>query len=506
MITKDDLYPHQNLIVNKCNLYNKGYVIAGTGTGKTLCQAELIRQRVEESGYQVITLKCPRIALALQLAEEVASYLQANGFSKEDYECVMMHSGRADHEAAKRKAKKENGELDFETYEQVKARFVNAQSKVSLVESNEKFRAELNDKPLIIITTYNSAPKVYDMIGRWGHQDKYTLSLNDECHFMTRSDFNDDFEHEFNAANKEYFFTATAAFSDNENGVGMNNEGNFGEEIHVLSIAEAIKENMILKVQPKAITCETVDDLDADDIIFKFVMQAMVALKDHNKKMAPKLLVATKGKEQLLTLIDWLNDGGREELEHEVGRTVRVLTVHSDDAATTVDGVRVTRQECDTERNIIGANPDEAMIIAHYDILSEGIDIEGLNGALIMRNMKESKFLQTVGRIVRTVKVNGKADLKTKPNGLLMIPTISKDNLDAKSNFVEILKRVKKWGYCPYDEILELIAVGRQEELEEFEGTVTSTISNTLAAEAELFIEDIADYDWAGGFATSAAI
>ncbi|NJO61105.1 MAG: hypothetical protein HC836_23425, partial [Richelia sp. RM2_1_2] len=40
-------------------------------------------------------------------------------------------------------------------------------------------------------------------------------------------------------------------------------------------------------------------------------------------------------------------------------------------------------------------------IIFHYDIISEGIDIDGITGTLIMRNNGLAKLIQIVGRTVR---------------------------------------------------------------------------------------------------------
>ena len=40
---------------------------------------------------------------------------------------------------------------------------------------------------------------------------------------------------------------------------------------------------------------------------------------------------------------------------------------------------------------IDGSNPNQEMIVIHYDILTEGIDVPGLTGVLFLRNLKKIK-------------------------------------------------------------------------------------------------------------------
>ena len=45
-------------------------------------------------------------------------------------------------------------------------------------------------------------------------------------------------------------------------------------------------------------------------------------------------------------------------------------------------------------------------MIFHYDILSEGIDVDGITGVFLMRNLGLAKLLQTIGRAIRVYKPN----------------------------------------------------------------------------------------------------
>jgi hypothetical protein len=56
-------------------------------------------------------------------------------------------------------------------------------------------------------------------------------------------------------------------------------------------------------------------------------------------------------------------------------------------------------------------------IIVHCDTLAEGIDIDGLTGAFIARGLSHAKFVQTIGRCIRPLKGDLRADGTPKTMG-----------------------------------------------------------------------------------------
>lgn len=55
-------------------------------------------------------------------------------------------------------------------------------------------------------------------------------------------------------------------------------------------------------------------------------------------------------------------------------------------------------------------NSGRNAIICHYDTLAEGIDIDTLSGALLLRNLSQPKLIQTIGRTCRPFKEDYKQD------------------------------------------------------------------------------------------------
>jgi superfamily II DNA or RNA helicase len=63
-----------------------------------------------------------------------------------------------------------------------------------------------------------------------------------------------------------------------------------------------------------------------------------------------------------------------------------------------VNGVKIKNKEKFVEEL---KNRDNCLIF-HYDILSEGIDVDGITGVCLMRELSLAKLLQTVGRALRS--------------------------------------------------------------------------------------------------------
>ena len=51
--------------------------------------------------------------------------------------------------------------------------------------------------------------------------------------------------------------------------------------------------------------------------------------------------------------------------------------------------------------NAWGKDDDKKFVVLHHSILSEGINVKGLEAALFMRNMDYITISQTIGRVIR---------------------------------------------------------------------------------------------------------
>ena len=84
-----------------------------------------------------------------------------------------------------------------------------------------------------------------------------------------------------------------------------------------------------------------------------------------------------------------------------------------------VDGKKVDRECFFNTLNEWGKDDTKKFVVLHHSILSEGINVPGLEAALFMRNMNTIAISQTIGRVIRT-------DNKDKKFGLVCVPVYDK--------------------------------------------------------------------------------
>ena len=84
-----------------------------------------------------------------------------------------------------------------------------------------------------------------------------------------------------------------------------------------------------------------------------------------------------------------------------------------------IDGEKVTREEFFDVLNVWGQDDTKRFVVLHHSILSEGINVSGLEAALFLRSMDYIGISQTIGRVIR--KGN-----KSKTYGLVCIPCYDK--------------------------------------------------------------------------------
>ena len=83
-----------------------------------------------------------------------------------------------------------------------------------------------------------------------------------------------------------------------------------------------------------------------------------------------------------------------------------------------IDGEKVTREEFFDTLNEWGRDYSKRFVVLHHSILSEGINVNGLEAVLFMRNMDYIGISQTIGRVIR----KGAED---KVFGLVCVPVYS---------------------------------------------------------------------------------
>jgi superfamily II DNA or RNA helicase len=111
-----------------------------------------------------------------------------------------------------------------------------------------------------------------------------------------------------------------------------------------------------------------------------------------------------------------------------------------------------------------GKNPMTEIIILHYDILAEGIDVPGITGIMPLRTLGKAKFLQTFGRAARLdiedrdKIANGQIrpdqlDEMNKPYAWVIVPTIIHEDADSKEHIGNLITELRDYDFKPSEDI-----------------------------------------------------
>jgi hypothetical protein len=192
--------------------------------------------------------------------------------------------------------------------------------------------------------------------------------------------------------------------------------------------------------------------------------------------LLPKILVSAKGTQDIL---NFLRSKEYIRLRNE---GVDIYAVSStDEIGNVINGERVRRQDFLKRLKKDGEDRTKKLIVLHYDILAEGIDVSGFTGIMPLRTLNKSKFLQTYGRSARPDKEdrilidNGTItpndlDRMNKPYSYIMIPNIIHSNEDDKANMVNLIGELRTYGFEPYEHILSSSLIHGIPESEELNG------------------------------------
>ena len=103
-----------------------------------------------------------------------------------------------------------------------------------------------------------------------------------------------------------------------------------------------------------------------------------------------------------------------------------------------IDGQKVTREEFFDTLNAWGKT-DKRFVVLHHSILSEGINVNGLEAVLFLRSMDYIGISQSIGRVIR------KGDI-TKQFGSVCIPVYDKVGISTSKKVQAVVDTVFKDG------------------------------------------------------------
>lgn len=374
----------------------RGQVYAPTGSGKTECFAHTIHDLpmiLKTLGNKKldICIVHPRLALS---QEQERRFQNVFG---PDFHFTTFHSGA----------------------------HVNGNGK-KFVEKRTTNREELEliiantDMTHVTFSSYDSFKKIASR--------QFDLLILDEAHNLVRNEYREALE--AIKAKKALFYTATpivCKMEDDEDAQGMNNPVLFGEIIAKVEPKRLIEKGYIVGplVHRLVVQLNKDGDVDPVQLIAKTFLEQKAELAKHGMPFI-QLLVASRGLRDHEIVNDRL-----AELWELIGDIVPVYAVSA--KGTTRNG-REFKTRMETLQEIKSSGKDA--ILMHYDTLVEGIDIDSLIGALIMRKLSKPKLLQTIGRCGRPLAtdLNDKFEVtdmkkRNKPYSVITFPVVNGEHI-----------------------------------------------------------------------------
>ena len=361
------LRPHQQRVLDRLAAYDKGQVIVPTGGGKTICmiQDTINQQNNSQSGITTVVV-APRILLAEQLCSEFMELIDSS------YTHIMhVHSGETHH---------------FSTTQPEKiALFANC--------------ARTAGENLIIFTTYNSLDRIRQA----------DIEVNDiyfdEAHNSVKRNFFPATEYFSNESDRCYFFTATPKHSLTISKPGMNDGAVYGQVLVNVPAPELVEGGYIL---PPKVVVKKLDLIKGRKVMYAEDCDNLLETIDDNN--IDKTLICARTTKQIMGLISQ-SDFCMQLAE----RGYSWMTITSKTGAI-IDGKKVNREEFFNTLNAWGKDGTKKFVVIHHSILSEGINVSGLEAVIFMRNMDYIGISQSIGRVIRL----GSTE---KTFGLVCIPT-----------------------------------------------------------------------------------
>jgi len=390
------LRPHQTRAVAAMLQYNKGQVIVPTGGGKTLKMIYDALRQFQSETAQTIVVVAPRILLAEQLSSEFLEFIT-------NASVFHIHSGETHHESSTRPA--------------AIRQWVDTNS------NNHK----------LIITTYHSLSRLQS-----AEIDVDTIYF-DEAHNSVQRHFFPATEHFAATASRCYFFTATPKHSLTPFKPGMNMPQVYGQVICKVPAPELVEggfivpPKVVVKQLPMVTGKQTNFDRDAENL-----------LETIDEQNVGKILICAKATKQIVALVS--ETDFCSELQQR-GYSWMFITAKT---GAIIDGQKVNREVFFDTLSTWGKDNSKKFVVMHHSILSEGINVSGLEAVLFMRNMDYIGISQTIGRVIRLHHDDAKGlrDGAIKPGnlsqygksfGLVCIPVYSKVGIQTARAVQEVV-------------------------------------------------------------------
>jgi superfamily II DNA or RNA helicase len=449
------LREHQEEIICKLKECIKGIIVSPTGSGKTMSFME-DSKRFLSSG-KVILVVSPRLLLSQQLMIEFDTYLHNYDFSYREISSQVQK------------------------YQRVRKKLT-IQPEFPTTDPTDIFKsyqiASQKNLPLILFSTYNSLDSVIDS------GIPIDVAYFDEAHNSTKGNFFPSVKKVSNKAKNCFFFTATPRYSKSgsKTGSGMNNENVYGQIIVTVPYNYLVEKGYIvpplLHLQ-KSNTC--IKNAHPEQIDFDTIQQNVSYYEENfTDTHAHKILYCMKGTKNIKDLIintnfqNWATEKG-----------YHVLSVDSSNGGY-FDGKYMKKEKFMDLLKKLGEDTNTKLLVLHYEMISEGIDIKQFTGVCFMRSSSNDIFItQTIGRCTRAAGA-------WKKYGIVSIVQHDDDSDEVSELTKQIIISLLEHG-VPLDAIYtEITGRGESEEvIEEIQNDFSKKMKNVeLEWSNQILLED----------------
>ena len=388
--------PHQINALRHLRDETIGQITIPTGTGKTRIQVDVhisdMIEKTKNNQTGVYVIGAHRLALCSQLLYDIVEVAIPCGLQ---FDVLQVNSNSFTNDAIRTQLRKE-GKIDdnLRAFNDLISKGANTTRQDDVIDFVNNSKA--NKRHVIIVATYHSINKLAVL-------SEIDICTYDEAHITLGENFTDNIAQVQPLIKRNFFFTATrkvvGTFS------GMNDTEKFGEVLYSVSPRTMIDAGEIVPPRLHSIRIsEDAEDGDYDNnkMLIKTITESFAQHKTMIKEcsskpemIGAKLLVSCNGSKELKNIISsmpfrlWCSDNN-----------IKVLSFSTNDEV----GYRfnfkdVTRTELFSKMNELADNEDA--IIFHIDILTEGIDLPSITGVMPLRNLNQSKLIQTIGRATR---------------------------------------------------------------------------------------------------------
>ena len=438
------LRPNQNEILDACKQNHKGIITSPTGSGKTLCYITDSRRFLQPE--KVILVVVPQLMLKEQLFNEFDKHL-----SDVDFYYRQVSS---------------EGKTYQRDRKNLKFRITPPKSPTTSVEEiQDTYRiAQKLKKPLILFVTYDSLCRVVSSL------IPIDVAYYDEAHNSTSSDHFNSVKCMSNHSAHNYFFTATPRYSQSRSvdGPGMDNVSVYGENIVNIPFKPLLDLGIIVPPYIHLLKSDAdTDKMDETSVNLKTIKEIVNHYEtEHSDTSAHKILFCVQGTKSIQDLMNV----GLQEWATKMG--YKVLSIDSVNKGY-VDGKRnINKSEFIKTLNQLGNDPNQKMIVLHYSMLGEGIDIKGFTGVVFLRNTLSQIFAtQSIGRVIRSA--------PGKKYGIVTIVEHENNSNESRELIRQIVEQLYQQG-IPVSEIFsEVQGRGKEDEtIDSLDGDLKKLIRN----------------------------